>query len=57
MSNKIISQFEDAILNGTPMNRRGVPEELAGLALYLASDASSYMTDQVIANDGGWAAI
>ena len=57
MSNKIFSQFEDAILNGTPMNRRGVPEELAGLALYLASDASSYMTGQVIANDGGWTAI
>ncbi len=57
MSNKLFSQFEDAILNGTPMNRRGVPEELAGLALYLASDASSYMTGQVIANDGGWTAI
>ena len=57
MSNELISRFEDAVLDGTPMRRRGVAEELAGLALYLASAASSYMTGQVIANDGGWTAI
>ncbi len=57
MSNEMVSRFEDAVLEGTPMARRGVPEELAGLALYLASDASSYMTGQVIANGGGLTAI
>jgi NAD(P)-dependent dehydrogenase (short-subunit alcohol dehydrogenase family) len=40
----------------TPMGRGGKPSELRGLALYLASDASSYVTGQVIAHDGGWTA-
>jgi NAD(P)-dependent dehydrogenase (short-subunit alcohol dehydrogenase family) len=57
VSNEMISAFEGAVLDGTPMKRRGVADELAGLLLYLASDASSYMTGQVIANDGGWTAI
>ena len=38
----------------TPLNRTGDPEELAGLLVYLASDAASFMTGQVIAHDGGW---
>lgn len=37
----------------TPMARVGEPEELVGAVLYLASDASSYVTGQVIAVDGG----
>jgi NAD(P)-dependent dehydrogenase (short-subunit alcohol dehydrogenase family) len=37
----------------TPMGRVGEPEEMAGAILYLASDASSYVTGQVIAIDGG----
>jgi NAD(P)-dependent dehydrogenase (short-subunit alcohol dehydrogenase family) len=40
----------------TPMKRYGKPEELAGLVLYLASDASSFVTGQIIAHDGGWTA-
>ena len=38
----------------TPMGRIGEPEELVGLALYLASDASSYTTGAVIPVDGGY---
>jgi NAD(P)-dependent dehydrogenase (short-subunit alcohol dehydrogenase family) len=38
----------------TPMNRMGKPHELGALAVYLASDASSYMTGAVCLIDGGY---
>jgi NAD(P)-dependent dehydrogenase (short-subunit alcohol dehydrogenase family) len=37
----------------TPMGRPAEPEEMVGAILYLASDASSYVTGQIIAIDGG----
>ena len=37
-----------------PMGRIGLPEEIASLAVYLASDESAYMTGQALAIDGGW---
>lgn len=37
----------------TPLGRPGVPEEIAGGAVYLASDASSYLTGHTLVIDGG----
>ncbi len=37
-----------------PMHRVGLPADMAGLALFLASPASAYLTGQQIAIDGGW---
>lgn len=45
---------ERFVMNNTPMARFGGPDELDGVMLFLASDASSYCTGQTIAVDGGW---
>jgi len=37
-----------------PMGRLGTPEEIAALALYLASDESSFTTGAIHVADGGW---
>lgn len=42
------------ITRNTPMRRAGELAELDGVLLFLASDASSYVTGQIIAVDGGW---
>lgn len=42
-----------ATIANVPMGRWGKPEEMAGPAVFLASDASSFMTGQVLAIDGG----
>jgi 2-dehydro-3-deoxy-L-fuconate 4-dehydrogenase len=40
-----------------PMGRLGLPEEVADLAVYLASDDSGFMTGNVLVLDGGWSNI
>ena len=44
------------IMARIPMGRWGMPEELQGIAVFLASDASAYMTGQTVYVDGGWLA-
>ena len=45
-----------AILERIPAGRWGLPEDLKGIAVFLASDASSYINGYTIAVDGGWLA-
>ena len=40
-----------------PMNRLGTPEDVAKAAMWLASDASSFVTGMLFSVDGGWTAI
>ena len=41
----------------TPMGRGGEENELDGALLFLASNASSFMTGQTVCVDGGWTSI
>jgi 2-keto-3-deoxy-L-fuconate dehydrogenase len=51
-----IEQVRDAFIRRQPMGRLGKPEEIAALAVYLASDESRFTTGQTHIIDGGWSA-
>jgi 3-oxoacyl-[acyl-carrier protein] reductase len=43
-----------SVMRHTPLNRAGQPEDIAGPAVFLASDLSSYVTGSIIMADGGF---
>jgi 2-dehydro-3-deoxy-D-gluconate 5-dehydrogenase len=45
-----------AVVRRTPLNRWGVPDDIAGAALYLASPASGFVTGSCLVVDGGYSA-
>ncbi|MBL8550106.1 MAG: SDR family oxidoreductase [Hyphomonadaceae bacterium] len=49
-------QFTDRVIGRVPMRRWGKPDEFAGIAVYLASDASTFHSGDAILIDGGYAA-
>jgi len=53
MMAETLERFHDAIVGSCPMGRIGAPEDMAGVAIYLASKAGAYVTGAVIPVDGG----
>ena len=57
LADAVIEHTEPAIKQFNPIPRVGAEGELKGAAVFLASDASSYITGQTIAVDGGMTAV
>lgn len=53
MSKGLIEAGGDKILDSTPLNRFGSDDDLKGAALFLASNASNYVTGDILVVDGG----
>jgi gluconate 5-dehydrogenase len=57
MSEKVIERARTHLENLIPMRRVGRMGELKGIVVFLASEAASYITGQIIAVDGGMTAL
>jgi NAD(P)-dependent dehydrogenase (short-subunit alcohol dehydrogenase family) len=53
MMAETLRTFGDAIRASVPLGRIGEPEDMAGIAIFLASRAGAYLTGTVIPVDGG----
>ena len=53
MTAHVMKKMGRKIVKGTPLKRAGKPEDMAGVAIYLASPAASFVTGAVIPVDGG----
>ena len=54
MTRAMTDATKQALLASVPLGRTGTTEDIAALVVYLASDASSYVTGQTISVDGGF---
>jgi len=54
MTAAMTEKAREAVLGAIPLGRVGRPEDVAGAALFLVSDAAAYVTGQVLAVDGGF---
>ena len=57
MMQSIPQEWTDSIIKGVPMGRMAEPEDIADVALFLASDDSRFVTGQNLAVNGGSAFI
>ena len=57
MEHFIDDERKQKILGHTPMRRFGHPDELIGAALWLASDAATFVTGSIVSVDGGFTAM
>ena len=53
MTSGLPPEARAAMLSGVALGRAGRPEEVAAVALFLASDLAGYITGQVLVVDGG----
>ena len=51
------AEFDAWVRSSNPAGRWGKPDELAGTAVYLASEAANYVNGQIIYVDGGWLSV
>ncbi|MDJ0921151.1 MAG: SDR family oxidoreductase [Henriciella sp.] len=57
MSEAELNEMASGVVANVPLGRFGKPEEIAGAAVFLASDASSFMLGEEITIDGGWSTL
>lgn len=57
LQNSVSDDMLEQLAHIHPVKRLGEPEEIANVAVFLASDASSFMTGTLLSADGGWTAL